>query len=100
MCKINLTCSACGSTFECDFNDYISDSDWDIVESEEREMDVERNYEATFDITCESCDETMSVTLNAWEYPSGSINTMQISINDEVIEESCDFSELVPSEID
>ncbi len=95
MCKINLTCSSCESTFECDFNDYISDLEWDIVETNEREMGVEKNHEAIFDISCENCDETMSVKLNVWEYPNGIINIVQISVDDEIIETSCDFSKLI-----
>jgi len=54
--------------------------DWDAVESREKGMGSETNHEAEYEITCD-CGYNLSVTFNCWEYPTGVIETTNITPN-------------------
>ena len=65
--------------------------DFEVVETEEREMGVEKCYEAEFTETCDICEEEVTVKLSVWEYPEGVFNHQEITVdNGEVIDE-CDL---------
>lgn len=76
--RIEIECN-CGDT---QINDLAQqDLQWDIVETDEREMGMERLHEAVFDYDCEKCDEVITVTLHVWEYPEGFCNTDDILVD-------------------
>ena len=70
-------------TFHCDqcHTKYALDCgklDWEGVESHERQMGAETNYEATYKIECDNCSNDMSLTFNCWEYPVGVENDRDV----------------------
>lgn len=65
--------------------------DFEIIETEERGMGIEKHYEAIIDTACDECDESITVILEVWEYPEGVSNRQEITVdNGEVIDE-CDL---------
>lgn len=50
---------------------------FDCVEEEEREMGVERTFEALYDRTCE-CGNRIEITAEVWEYPEGAFNCKDV----------------------
>lgn len=68
---------------------------FEVVETEEREMGVEKCYEAEITETCDTCEEDVTVNLSVWEYPEGVFNHQEITVdNGEVIDE-CDLRPFV-----
>ena len=53
---------------------------WELEEIDEREMGVERLYEASFEKETEELDEPLEVTLRVWEYPEGFANMQEIEL--------------------
>jgi hypothetical protein len=47
--------------------------DFDSVDEQEREMGVERIYEAEASYDCE-CGQTINIKFEVWEYPEGAYN--------------------------
>lgn len=85
---IEIKCN-CGETKIIDLAQ--QDLEWDIVETDEREMGMERLHEAVFDFDCEKCDEVITVTLHVWEYPEGFCNTDDILVDGGELIEGCDL---------
>ncbi len=53
-----------------------SDLEFECVESHERRMGPENNYEAKVEFPCE-CETEIEYTFNVWEYPTGVENNRQ-----------------------
>lgn len=51
-----------------------SDMDFDCVDSDEREMGTESEYEGVLDTKCDECGNEISLKINIWEYPVGAFN--------------------------
>lgn len=68
---------------------------WEIVDSDERDMGVERLHEAVFDYDCEDCNEIITITLHVWEYPEGFCNMEEILVEGGELASDCDLSSLV-----
>ena len=61
------------------------DLNWELEEIDEREMGVERLYEAVLVKDVEDLDEPLEITLRVWEYPEGFANMQEIELSDESI---------------
>lgn len=83
---IKIQCN-CGEVLTVDLDEVKPD--WEIVETDEREMGVERLYEAMFDMDCNNCDETITITLHVWEYPEGFCNMDEILVDGGELIEGC-----------
>ena len=64
---IAFKCSKCQTKYalNCD------ELEWEIAESQERQMGAEVNHEAYHEISCKKCGNDMSLTFSCWEYPVG-----------------------------
>jgi len=71
------------------------DLDWEVVEIDEREMGVERLYEAILEKEVEGLDEPLEVTLHVWEYPEGFANMQEIEVSEGEVTEECDLGQFV-----
>jgi Zn-finger protein len=72
---VTFKCEKCSTSYalNCD------ELDWEAVESHERQMGAEVNYEAHYEIDCENCSNSMSITFNCWEYPIGAENYRDVN---------------------
>ena len=75
----------------------LEDLDWDVVETDEREMGVERLYEAFLEKEVEGQDKPFEITLRVWEYPEGFVNEQEIELSEGVVAEKCDLGQFVIS---
>lgn len=84
-----------GIEYEIDLSE--EELDWELEEIDEREMGVERLYEATLEKEVDGLDEPIEITLRVWEYPEGMVNMQEIepSIGEVVAE--CDLGQFVIS---
>lgn len=73
------------------------DLSWEIVETDEREMGVERLHEAIVEKEIEGLDEHLSITLHVWEYPEGFLNMQEIEVSEGEVIEECDLGQFVIS---
>lgn len=89
---IEVKCN-CGNvhTIDLDQEDLI----WDVVDSDERDMGVERLHEAVLDCDCENCKEIITITLHVWEYPEGFCNMDEILVDGGELIRSCSLDDLV-----
>lgn len=71
------------------------DLDWEIVETDEREMGVERLHEAIFDYECLECKNNITITLHVWEYPEGFSNMEEIEVEGGELENGCNLEDFV-----
>lgn len=69
--------------------------DWEVVEIDEREMGVERLYEAILEKEVEGLDEPLEVTLRVWEYPEGFANMQEIEVSEGEVIEECELGQFV-----
>ena len=74
--------------------------DWDVVEIDEREMGVERLYEAALVKDVEGLDEPLEITFRVWEYPEGMVNMQEIELSKGDLIEECDLGQFVISYYD
>ncbi|HWB63387.1 MAG TPA: hypothetical protein VG603_07755 [Chitinophagales bacterium] len=80
--ELEVKCEDCGTIHTVDGAGLV----FEVVETHEREMDIERNWQATHDIDCDGgggvdCDKQIRVDYNVWEYPSGQIETHEPTID-------------------
>ena len=68
---------------------------WEVVDSDEREMGVERLHEAVLDYDCAKCDEVVTITLHIWEYPEGFCNMDEILVDGGELVYGCNLDDLV-----
>lgn len=71
--------------------------DWEVVEIDEREMGVERLYEAILEKEMDGLDEPLEITFRIWEYPEGMVNMQEIEVNQGDVVEECDLGQFVIS---
>lgn len=77
MSVIKLKCDKCNHV-----NDYESnDLDWECVDSDERQMGMESNFVAEIDFQCDKCGNQITGQFNYWEYPEGSINNEETTLD-------------------
>lgn len=68
--------------------------DWELVETDEREMGLERLYEYTE--KCDDIDGTpITITLRVWEYPEGVFNDDEIEVDGAELVKSSSLSGLI-----
>ena len=67
---VTFKCEECSTPYALDCDEL----DWEVVESQERQMGAEVNYEAYSEIDCDRCGNNMSLTFSCWEYPVGAEN--------------------------
>jgi hypothetical protein len=73
------------------------DLNWELEEIDEREMGVERLYEAVLVKDVEDLDEPLEITLRVWEYPEGFANMQEIELSEGNVVEECDLGQFVIS---
>lgn len=76
MVKVNASkciCGVCKTEFQVD---------WEItcIDSFEREMGEETEYEGIADVNCPNCGNRISGELQFWEYPVGALNLCEIRL--------------------
>ena len=73
----------------------LADEDlyWGVVETDEREMGVERLREAVLEKEVEGQSEPLVITLRVWEYPEGFFNMQEIEVEGGDVEEECDLGQ-------
>ena len=83
------------STLDIDLSQ--EDLDWELEEIDEREMGVERLYEAVLEKEVDGLDQPLEITLRVWEYPEGFTNTQEIELSEGDVVEECDLGQFVIS---
>lgn len=73
------------------------DLNWELEEIDEREMGVERLYEAILEKDVDGLDEPLEITLRVWEYPEGFANMQEIELSEGDVVEECDLGQFVIS---
>ena len=76
------------------------DLSWEIEETDEREMGVERLHEAILEKEIDGEDEPLTITLRVWEYPEGFLNMQEIEVEGGEVVEECDLGQFVISYYD
>lgn len=74
--------------------------EWEIEETDEREMGVERLHEAVLEKEIADEDEPLVITLRVWEYPEGFLNMQEIEVEGGELVEECDLGQFVISYYD
>lgn len=83
------------STLDIDLSQ--EDLDWELEEIDEREMGVERLYEAVLEKEVDGLDQPLEITLRVWEYPEGFANMQEIELSEGDVVEECDLGQFVIS---
>lgn len=83
------------TTHEIDLSE--EELDWEIEEIDEREMGVERLYEAYLEKEFDGLEEPLEITLRVWEYPEGIANMQEIETSIGEVVEECDLGQFVIS---
>lgn len=73
------------------------DLNWELEEIDEREMGVERLYEAVLEKEMDGLDQPLEITLRVWEYPEGIANMQEIELSEGDVVEECDLGQFVIS---
>lgn len=73
------------------------DLNWELEEIDEREMGVERLYEAVLEKEVDGLNQPLEITLRVWEYPEGFANMQEIELNMGDVVEECDLGQFVIS---
>lgn len=74
--------------------------DWKIEEVDEREMGVERLYEAALEKGIAELSEPLVVDFRVWEYPEGFVNMQEVEVSEGQIIKECDLGQFVISYYD
>ena len=83
------------STLDIDLSQ--EDLNWELEEIDEREMGVERMYEAVLEKEVNGLDQPLEITLRVWEYPEGVANMQEIELSEGEVIEECDLGQFVIS---
>ena len=67
--------------------------DWELVETDEREMGIERLYEYTEERDIDG--SPITITLRVWEYPEGVFNDDEIEVDGAELVEKPSLSGLI-----
>lgn len=70
---------------------------WEVVETDEREMGMERLHEAMVEKDIEGQDAPLVLTFHVWEYPEGFLNMQEIEVSEGEVMEECDLGQFVIS---
>lgn len=73
--KKEIRCPHCNNVNKIDLKDYIQSTD-----SSEREMGIETEYTILCEEICDQCNSGYLVTGSLWEYPEGSLNLDDTSV--------------------
>ena len=84
--QLKIKCSKCGHIITID----CSDLPFEVVETEQREMGVEKTYSADYEIECPKCKNEISIKYDVWEYSEGVINNKNIEINGGTLIQECE----------
>ena len=90
ICKgeMKFSCDSCGHINTLD----SSDLDFEIQQTEDREMGNENMWVASIEIGCENCDAEMEITHSVWEYPSISKSHEEVTVDNGKLISQCDTS--------
>lgn len=75
MSSIEVVCNGCTKAHQF----AISDLEYELIGSEERQMGAELTYEATNEIEC-FCGQAIEIIHRYWEYPEGMENDQEIEV--------------------
>lgn len=67
---IRLKCNNCGKMYSMP----DADLEYECVDSSERQMGSEKEYEGRYEIACEKCENKIIVEFHFWEYPENALN--------------------------
>lgn len=82
-------------------NDYAdSEINWEMEESEPRQMGVETMYSGEFNGTCNHCFQPLSVQFYYWEYPANVLNYHEHKAENCMVVENPNFIERYIEETD
>jgi hypothetical protein len=76
MSHIILECDDCKEQVKINGSDF----DFEIVDSDERQMGAELTYEGTIEISCKN-GHSIEVTHRFWEYPEGAENHKETEVS-------------------
>ena len=88
--SFTIKCSHCDAIFEV--NESELNFDWECVGSDERSMGVENQYNSIEYLDCPECGNSITLTLEVWEYPVGAYNYHDHEIEGGEVIEDFDFS--------
>lgn len=75
--SFKVKCSKCGNVIEVD--DFIG-SDFEVSESDERDMGPDNTHEANKEVYCDKCSNDIVITVDISEYPVGCFQEPEIEI--------------------
>lgn len=79
-----VKCKSCATVMELDM-------ELECISSYERQMGPESEYEAIYDDGCPNCDSDIYVRIQAWEYPTGTLEGFNIETEGAEIVQSVDL---------
>jgi hypothetical protein len=80
-------CDNCNKTHQVDIECF--DLEYDCVDSSERQMGEENQYEAMYEFECPTCDNKIMGTFSIWEYPVGVINYTEVVLDGATVISAC-----------
>lgn len=90
--EIQIECD-CGENITIDLA--AETLDWEVVDSDEREMGTESLYEAVLYYDCPKCNNSITITFHVWEYPEGFFNMQDIEVDGGHLVNECDLGQLL-----
>lgn len=90
--EIQIECD-CGENITIDLAEETLD--WEVVDSDEREMGTESLHEAILYYDCQKCNNSITITLHVWEYPEGFFNMQDIEVDGGQLINECDLGQFL-----
>jgi len=87
-------CDCCGEIFKV-YEDQLW-LEWELNSVEERGMGCEREWYCDEHVECPYCDSGVDISLCAYEYPEGHINSMEIECDGAKLIKRTNFSDRIP----
>ena len=87
--NIKIKCNNCEELINLSLDK--DDFQWEIVDTDEREMGIETHYQFEHEFTCENCDQDIKLTFDIWEYPQGFYNDQDITVDGGEVVDDSDF---------
>jgi len=75
--KKQFVCS--NPSCEEEFDGEVVIDDLEHVSSDSRAMGTENQYEFESEVTCPFCETVNEVTGDVWEYPEGTVNSIEVN---------------------
>ena len=94
---IIIKCNKCDKIHQ--FQD--EDLDYEMVDSSERSMGIEKEYLGTIEIDCDgevnskACDNHLTAEFNFWEYPGGAFNLSECNTENCTVEQEPDYQNYI-----